>query len=477
MGNACVKNQNPNEDIKTEKLDHVGPLRSVRQLSSVSGGGLQTAATMDSDSAPQPRASMACINSSAALEEKLGLAIQRYISTHDTQVKTLNQMMLLMPQITEGFHECEDLFRDCDVDRDGRLNLQEFLGAPGLLSSGVTLRELRELFAEVDLQHTTKITIREFLALLTLFHILDVTDQGGGVLTPEADAPVPTTPSGRVPAIAKDSLRNSLDLAIWSYLLFDAEQKGFVTQSDVTTTLAEIGVRAPVGPQSSVGAGVPRSSNITDAGAAPTSLVPSSLRVGSRGQSTVSVDKGPRSVGAGSRSSMQEVCEQRFKEMTHSSSDKVTFVDFVISLGSWCGIEESDGEYEDPNNSSNSVHGPVRRIFRRRRTPTASTPKPQPAYSILKGGRQSTGGDEERRRRRRRRSLAAQRQASQRSQSAGGEKAIGGRSVSMGAKGGQKAGNGTQPEDAVGSGARAMPRITSGDYEDDEGEAKATSRV
>eukprot|EP00250_Pteridium_aquilinum_P016531 c23144_g4_i1 orf=206-1027(-) len=106
------------------------------------------------------------------IEKKMVNAMKERGACGKSSLKTFNSIIMMFPKIDKTFEAVRDTFRRFDKNGNGTLDLEELKDCFRELQVSFTDEEVKDLYAESDMDCNSGIDFKEFIVLLALVHLL-----------------------------------------------------------------------------------------------------------------------------------------------------------------------------------------------------------------------------------------------------------------------------------------------------------------
>ncbi|KAJ8423781.1 hypothetical protein Cgig2_018440 [Carnegiea gigantea] len=105
------------------------------------------------------------------LEAKMVEAMKKR-AAKGTSVRSLNTIILKFPKIDASFRNCKAIFEEFDEDKNGAIDHDELKRCFRKLEVSFTEEEIDDLFNECDINEDMRVEFDEFIVLLCLVYLL-----------------------------------------------------------------------------------------------------------------------------------------------------------------------------------------------------------------------------------------------------------------------------------------------------------------
>ncbi|XP_076954192.1 putative calcium-binding protein CML21 [Bidens hawaiensis] len=156
------------------------------------------------------------------LEVKI-LETMRRRESKGTTMKSFNNIILKFPKIDSGLRKCKAIFEQFDEDKSGSIDPRELNHCFRKLEIDFTDEEINDLFEECDINKDMGIAFKEFIVLLCLVYLLK-------------KDPVSAHSSAR---IGIPDLEATFETLVDSFVFLDKNKDGYVSKSEMVLAINE----------------------------------------------------------------------------------------------------------------------------------------------------------------------------------------------------------------------------------------------
>lgn len=156
------------------------------------------------------------------IEKKMVNAMKERAASGKSSLKSFNSIIMKFPKIDKTFEDVRDSFRTFDKNGNGALELEELKECFKELQVSFTDEEIKDLYAESDMNANSGIDFKEFIVLLALVYLLaSPTDQS----------------SKSRPGLPQ--LEVTFERIADAFIFFDKDGDGYVSKKEIVEAIGQ----------------------------------------------------------------------------------------------------------------------------------------------------------------------------------------------------------------------------------------------
>lgn len=156
------------------------------------------------------------------LEAKIFEAVRRR-EVQGSSTKAFNSIILKFPKIDASFRKCRSTFEEFDEDGNGSIDPEELKRCFHKLEINFTDEEVDDLFEECDINEDMRINFNEFIVLLCLVYLLHKVP----------DAQHSTSQTGM------QNLKATFETLVDAFVFLDKNKDGYVSKNEMVEAITE----------------------------------------------------------------------------------------------------------------------------------------------------------------------------------------------------------------------------------------------
>ncbi|KAH6775889.1 Calcium-binding EF-hand family protein [Perilla frutescens var. hirtella] len=177
---------------------------------------LNMGGVLDKDGSPE----------ASAPKTKLEAKIFEAVRTREVQGSSMtafNSIILKFPKIDESFRKCRSTFEEFDEDGNGSIDPEELKHCFHKLEINFTDEEIDDLFEECDINKDMRIKFNEFIVLLCLVYLLKK---------------VPAVQHSKS-QVGMHNLKTTFETLVDAFVFLDKNKDGYVSKSEMVEAINE----------------------------------------------------------------------------------------------------------------------------------------------------------------------------------------------------------------------------------------------
>lgn len=163
------------------------------------------------------------------IERKMVNAMKEKGARGNSSVRTFNSIIMMFPKIDKTFEAVRDTFKRFDKNGNGTLELEELKECFRELQVSLTEEEVKDLYAESDMNANSGIDFKEFIVLLALVYLL-----ASHVYKSSVASNLP-----RKSCLGLTQLEKSFDKIADAFVFFDKDCDGFVSKNEIVEAIGQ----------------------------------------------------------------------------------------------------------------------------------------------------------------------------------------------------------------------------------------------
>lgn len=156
------------------------------------------------------------------LEAKMVEAMKKR-AAKGTSVRSLNTIILKFPKIDASFRNCKAIFEEFDEDKNGAIDHDELNRCFRKLEVSFTEEEIDDLFNECDINEDMRVEFDEFIVLLCLVYLLQ-------------EEPASSEVKSRM---GLADLEATFETLLDAFAFLDKNKDGYVSRDEMTKAINE----------------------------------------------------------------------------------------------------------------------------------------------------------------------------------------------------------------------------------------------
>ncbi|KAI5054341.1 hypothetical protein GOP47_0030766, partial [Adiantum capillus-veneris] len=164
------------------------------------------------------------------IERRMINAMKEKGASGKSSVKTFNSIIMMFPRIDKTFEAVRDTFKRFDKNGNGTLELEELKECFIELQVSFTDEEVKELYAESDMNANSGIDFKEFIVLLALVYLLT---------SPSDKSNVSSSLRCCKSRLGLAQLEESFDKIADAFVFFDKDCDGYVSKSEIVEAIGQ----------------------------------------------------------------------------------------------------------------------------------------------------------------------------------------------------------------------------------------------
>ncbi|MCO5599370.1 hypothetical protein L7F22_053472 [Adiantum nelumboides] len=164
------------------------------------------------------------------IERRMVSAMKERGASGKSSVRAFNSIIMMFPKIDKTFEAVRDTFkRFADKNGNGTLELEELKDCFRELQVSFTDQEVKDLYAESDMNANSGIDFKEFIVLLALVYLLS---------SPNDQGTIPSSLHCKS-RLGFAQLEKSFDKIADAFVFFDKDCDGYVSKSEIVEAIGQ----------------------------------------------------------------------------------------------------------------------------------------------------------------------------------------------------------------------------------------------